>query len=314
MAPKTVLSYGEILWDIMPETTALGGAPFNFAYRMSTLGARSIFASSLGHDDLGDEAFARAVALGMDTSCIQRSAVSPTGTVTVSFDTGRNPDYEIIPGVAYDCIQPDDALLGHAAESDCICFGTLIQRSPVSRTTLYTVLEAAEDACKVYDVNLRKRCYSRETIADSLARADVLKINDDEAAQLIDMFDMHASDLPSFAVDALKAWDLDVCVVTLGARGALAVSRSGEMVYAAGYAVNLVDSLGAGDSFTAGMVHGLITGGSLGDACASGNVLGALVASKSGGTPPVTQKEMRTLREGGAARVCDERFERYRVD
>ena len=165
---KTILSFGELLWDILPDCTKLGGAPFNFTYRADSLGDRGLMISRLGGDELGRQAFEQVAALGMDTSFLQEDPSYPTGTVKVSFDENNNPDYVIVPEVAYDHIELTDKLLQTAENTDCLCFGSLAQRSPQSRHTLANLLEAAEKALKFYDINLRKDCYNLDIIEFSL--------------------------------------------------------------------------------------------------------------------------------------------------
>ena len=178
---KRILSYGETLWDMLPDGDVLGGAPFNFACRAGSLGDRAVMVSRLGRDDLGRKALDQIAALGMDAALIQLDEDLPTGTVRVSFDEKGVPDFYIVPDVAYDNIVMNAALGEAAASADCFCFGTLIQRAEASRRTLYELLEASPGSIKFLDMNLRKNCFSQETIAQSLQKADMLKLNDGEA-------------------------------------------------------------------------------------------------------------------------------------
>ncbi|MBI3945921.1 MAG: carbohydrate kinase [Armatimonadetes bacterium] len=303
---KTVLAFGEVLWDLLPSGAVLGGAPFNFAYRIHALGDRGVIVSRLGRDDLGRQAWARVVGLGVETAHIQWDDTHPTGTVHVSFDAQRNPDYLIVPGVAYDHIETTGALDTLAAAADCVCFGTLAQRAPTSRRTLGELLSAAPHAVKVLDINLRKECYTTESITASLERADVLKLNEDEAGHLARLFAMPEDSLPDFGARAVARWGLSCCVVTLGSRGALAVSGDGAAVYVPGYRVALVDSCGSGDAFTAGFVHRLLRGQDLRECCELGNALGALVATQPGATAPIAPDDIARLLAAGAPRVVEE--------
>jgi len=284
---KTVLAFGEVLWDLLPNATVLGGAPLNFAYRVNALGDKSRIVSRLGRDRLGEEAMAAILALGLDTSLIQWDDARPTGTVNVCFDEARNPDFTINPDTAYDFIESNDALLAAAAEADCLCFGTLSQRNPQSRETLGRVLDAAKNAVKLLDINLRRNCYWRDTIAASLAAADVLKLNDDEARHLAEMFDLPSGTIERMAELFVRRDHLDCCVVTLGAQGAIAVSAAGEIVRVPGHPVELVDAIGCGDAFTAGFIHAYLAGAPLSESCRLGNALGAAVAAQKGGTNPI---------------------------
>ncbi len=289
---RTILAFGEILWDILPDKTILGGAPFNFAYRVNSLGDKAQFVSSLGRDELGDAACAQVVELGVDTALLQRNAEYPTGTVDVSFDEHHLPDYVINPNVAYDHIQLDKSLVAAAKKCECLAFGTLIQRAPQSKETLYTLIEAASTAVKFYDINLRKKCFSRETILYSLEKANILKINDDEVEQIHEMFDIEADSFSGFCDFMTQEFNLDYVLVTFGDKGAFAQSVFGEGVYVPGYKIKLADSLGSCDAFSAAFIHKILGGNSLQVACEFGNALGALVAMTHGATAVISQHEI----------------------
>ena len=188
--PKTILAFGEVLWDLLPTGPVLGGAPFNFAHRLHGLGERARMVSRLGADDLGEAALAAITAAGMETGLLQTDPQRPTGTVHITFDADSVADIRITPDAAYDGIDLTPALLDASAAADCLCFGTVAQRGPVSRTTLHALLDAAPQALKLYDINLRRDCFSQETVDASLARTDVLKLNGQEAGMLARMFDL----------------------------------------------------------------------------------------------------------------------------
>lgn len=308
---KTILAYGEVLWDLLPDGPLLGGAPLNFAYRVNCLGDRAMMASRLGEDDLGRSARRTMRELGMDTSLMQDHADRPTGTVPVTLDARGNPEFVIIPDVAYDYIEPTAELLDLAGRADCICFGTLIQRTATSRRTLQQVLDASTGVLKLLDINFRRDCYTPETILDSLQRADVLKCNDDEAAELAAMFDMGDVELTSFCDLAMTRWSLRTCVVTLGERGAFAASRDGEKVYSPGYACDVVDTCGAGDAFSAGFACRLLRGRSLDECCRLGNAVGAMVASQRGATTPITPQQVDRFLAEAPPRTSEPSLERY---
>ncbi|MHC4248511.1 MAG: carbohydrate kinase family protein [Planctomycetota bacterium] len=303
---KTILAFGETLWDVFPAGAKLGGAPLNFVYRADSLGDHGVIATRIGTDELGDRALAEIEQLGLDTSHVQRDAARPTGTVPVTVDEAGNPDFTILPDVAYDYIEATEAMLAAAAGADCVCFGTLVQRAPVSRESLGKVLGAAKGAIKLLDINLRRDCYTDETVAASLERADVLKLNDDEARELAGMFGMGEPSIAEFAPRACERWSLSHCVVTLGERGALGASRGGEAAYAPGYRVEVADTCGSGDAFTAGFIHRLLEGRPLTECCELGCALGAMVASQDGGTAAVSPEEVEAFTASGAERIGDD--------
>ena len=292
---KTIFAFGELLWDILPSCTVLGGAPFNFAYRVNSLGDTGLMISRLGRDELGRKAFDQVVQLGLDTRYIQWDQDLPTGTVQVSFDEDNKPDYVIIPAVAYDQIELTDKLGEAVSTADCLCFGTLSQRAKKSRKTIEQLLDRAKKSLKFLDINLRKDCYNTETVSFSLQKADILKLNEDEAGRLGRMLGVSHKNIQEFCEKMLDQWAIEHCVVTLGEKGAFAMSASGEKVYVPGYKVKLADSIGSGDAFSAGFVHKLLRGTSVTQAAQFGNVLGALVATKEGATSPVTIEEINEL-------------------
>lgn len=310
--PKTILSYGETLWDLLPSGPVLGGAPFNFAYRVNCVGDCGLIVTRLGRDDLGEKAHRRIVELGMETRFVQWDDDATTGTVEVDLSDTNNPDFTIIPGVAYDRIELTDDVLGAAAEADCVCFGTLIQRAETSRRTLYALLERAESPVKLLDINLRKDCFSGQTVRASLEKADVLKLNDDEARRLDDMLDLGTTSVIGFAEAIIERYDLTHCVVTFGKRGAYATDARDERAYVPGYRVDLVDSCGSGDAFTAGFVHGLLRGSPLNECCRLGNALGAIVATHDGATADVTPDEIHAFLATDHERVAEPELEHLR--
>lgn len=289
---KTIVAFGEVLWDILPSCTILGGAPFNFAYRVNSLGDTGLMVSRLGRDDLGQKAFDRIVLLGLDTRLLQWDDETPTGTVQVSFDARNNPDYVIVPNVAYDRISLTSGLADVAETADCLCFGTLAQRASTSRATLVEVLERASTALKFLDINLRKDCFDERSVDFSLGQADILKLNEDEAHAIGRMLEIRHGSIADFCKAIVEEYGLRFCLVTLGDKGAFGLSSDGQRTYVPGYKVPLVDSLGSGDAFSAGFVHQILRGGSLEQAVAFGNVLGAIVATQTGATAPISRVEI----------------------
>ncbi|MCX8036910.1 MAG: carbohydrate kinase [Candidatus Sumerlaeia bacterium] len=287
---KTILAYGEVLWDLLPTGPKLGGAPFNFAYRVHSLGDRGLIASRVGSDDLGRRARERMAALGMDLAYLQTDGQKPTGTVHITLEN-KKPDYFIVPDVAYDTIAPTPELLALAPACDCICYGTLAQRSPIARATLEKLLDCAgRPPVKLLDINLRKDCFTRETVTASLERADILRLNDDEARFLSEFLGLGTSRLPDFCETMMRRYTLQLCLVTLGESGAFVARANGEAVYTPGYRVEVVDPCGCGDAFTAGFIHRWLRGDPLPRCCELGNALGAMVAMQPGATEPITDE------------------------
>ena len=304
----TVVSFGEVLWDLLPGKSVLGGAPFNFAFRINELGERGIPISRLGVDPLGQQAYDQIARLGMDTGYLQWDESHPTGTVKVTVDPAGNPDFFIVPHVAYDFIQTTSDLEELAARADCICYGTLVQRSERSCDTLTRLLEKGLLPLKFLDLNLRENCYSLKTIISSLETADVLKLNQQELVELVHLLEMPPRALAEDAGAILRQWQLQAVLITLGEAGLYAVSRDGLQAYDPGYRVAVVDTVGSGDACAAAFVHCLLQGRNLQDSCRFGNLLGALAATKAGGTAPIHAGEIERLAGDSRERIVSPDF------
>jgi fructokinase len=292
--PQTIIAFGELLWDIFPTGEALGGAPSNFAYRINSLGHDGWLVTRLGKDDRGKRAADLVRANGMSLNYVQWDETHPTGTVPVQLNATGSPTFTILPDVAYDYIRVTPELLALAAMADCICFGTLIQRAEPSRGALYSLIDAAPQAVKVLDLNLRKDCYTHETIAASLERANILKLNETEAEILARLFNLPDT-FASFAPAAVQKWNLDACVVTLGEKGVVAANNKNEFIQRPGHKINVIDTVGAGDAFTAGFLHCYFENRPLTTCCDFANALGALVAQTRGGTTPIELADIQSL-------------------
>ncbi len=279
-----VLGIGELLWDCFADRRVPGGAPANVAFHAQQLGLGGRVCSRVGEDQLGDELVAHLREHGLDISCIQRDGDHPTGTVGVDLSDPDRPVFEIHERVAWDFIAwtPEIDIL--TREAAAVCYGTLAQRSPVSRRTITRVLEEADGAVRVYDVNLRAPWYDRTSIQTSLERAQIVKLNADEMEFLAGAFDL-AGDTPEAWARSLAArhaaeW---VCV-TRGEGGSLLVTRD-ETHVAPGVEVRVADAVGAGDAFTAALIYGWLNRWSPAAVGRLANEIGALVAGRPGAMP-----------------------------
>jgi fructokinase len=302
------VAFGEVLWDLLPSGRVLGGAPFNFIHRVASIGDRGIMVSRVGGDDLGREALAAMEELGMDTRCIQRDARHPTGTVPVSLDAAGTPVFTILPDVAYDHIEPGAEAGAAVSAADCFCFGILVQRSTVSARTLRSLLDRFRGKLRLLDLNLRRDCWTPESARSSIERADVLKLNDGEAEAVATLYGLEGLPLRSFPAALLAKSRLSHVVVTLGPLGAFAVARSGDAAYDPAHAVEVVDTVGSGDAFSAGFAHGLLAGWPLERSVRYGNALGACVAAQRGATGPVAPADVERVLREDRRRPPDPRF------
>jgi fructokinase len=241
----------------------------------------------VGNDALGSEALARLAAVGLQTNFIQVDAAAPTGIVKVEVGAGGQPHFQISEQAAWDGMEWTEDWEKLARRAAVVCYGSLAQRSPQSRATIQKFLQATTaDALRVFDVNLRHSFYSAETLADSLRLARIAKLNDEELPMLLHLLGVGgaAGDLGG-ARRLQETFDLDLVCLTRGAHGSLLVGREAAAEHA-GFAVEVVDTVGAGDAYTAALVHYYRAGLTLEELCEEANRVGAWVASQAGAMPP----------------------------
>jgi len=289
---QSALALGEILWDVLPHERLLGGAPANFCHRLRQLGAPVKMVSRVGNDQLGAELLAGLTALQFDLSLVQRDSKTPTGTVDVTLTAEGNPSFVINPNVAYDFLEPTPELLEAAKNSPFICFGTLVQRSAKTRETIYKVLEAAPQATKFLDINLRKNCYTAETVSESLRRTDILKLNTSEVKTVSELLNLSATSPKEMAQEVMKKFGVKIVLVTLGEEGVFAIDNAGKECVVPGISITVADTIGSGDSFSAGFAFKYLQKAPLAECCFFGNLMGALNATKKGGMPDVSPAEL----------------------
>ena len=281
-----IVGVGEILWDMLPGGKVLGGAPANFACHCSQLGAKSHVISAIGKDDPGCEILEDVEMLGIRSDFLFIEERFPTSTVTVKLDAKGHPEYTIHENVAWDHIPEDQGAIGLMAGADAVCFGSLAQRSPVSRKSIQSYLSAAPGDClRVFDVNLRQHYYSKELIEESLGFADVLKLNDEELVILSDLFALEGDEnalIRSFQ----QTYNLKLVALTKGGDGSTLYHGTERSDYRADE-VNAVDTVGAGDSFTAAMVMTFLKGMYLKDIHRIASEISAYVCTQNGATPAI---------------------------
>jgi fructokinase len=303
-----IVCFGEILWDLLPTGPVLGGAPFNLAYRIHSLGHPTVMVSRLGRDDRGNDAIARVAALGLETAFIQWDGRHPTGTVIVTFDERGGHDFTIVPDVAYDHITADQDLVALVGGAQALCFGSLIRRNPESARTLARLLTTFRGRHAFLDLNLRKDCWTDAGVIAAIADAEILKLNDDELATVDRIFGLPGASIPDKVSGLLKMTRLGCVVVTLGRGGAYAATRVGVTAYERGFDVPMVDTIGAGDAFAAGFLHRHLAGSSLAESCRFGNALGALVTAQRGATEPAGADRIDEMLALGTRGPVDPRF------
>jgi fructokinase len=291
-----IVSFGEVLWDILPSTEHLGGAPFNFAWHAHNLGHEVCFVSAVGNDQRGSRALEQMADLGLSTPFVRRVSNYPTGTVTVALDSLESPQYVIHRPTAYDfpALGPAefDALLNPAP--DWIYFGTLQQTSAPAHNLLLKLIAAAPTARYFYDVNLRVDCFTPELVQALVRRAHVVKLNEQEIPFLREIIGLQGDSLEQFCRNCLRTFQLSAVCITLGPKGC-ALLMDNEYLEAPGFSVKVADTIGAGDAFSAALIHGINAGWTAARTAEFANRIGALVASRPGGTPKWTMAEAMML-------------------
>ncbi|MBR3388807.1 MAG: carbohydrate kinase [Bacteroidales bacterium] len=281
MSKKVIVGIGEILWDMLPSGKALGGAPANFAYHATRLGEEGWAVSAIGPDALGREI------MDIVTEKRLKNVISvtdkPTGTVQVELDARGVPTYTIMEGVAWDHIPFTPEMEALAQRADAVCFGSLVQRMASRESVLRFLRATRPDALKVFDINLRQHYYSPEVLEESLKIADILKINDEEIRIVADMFGLGGDDT-AVSRALIDRYGLRLVILTKGAEGSEVITADDTLPQPAGEA-EVVDTVGAGDSFTAAFVVGYLRGDSLADAQRLASDTAAYVCSRKGAMP-----------------------------
>jgi fructokinase len=287
-----IAAFGELLWDLLPHGKVLGGAPANFIYRINSFGDQGTLLSKVGNDKAGKEAREALRKLGVSDEDIQTDYEFPTGSVKVKFDEKGNPDFNIITDVAYDHIEINAEMMSAFSQADCVCFGTLVQRYGISKNTLRELIHESSDVIKFLDINLRKKCYTAATIEDSLRMTNILKTNDEELLITRDLLGLKHDNLKDLAQETIEKFDLDILLCTLGSNGAFCLTKEDIFHYDPGYQINLGDTVGSGDAFSAGFVHYYMNGLPIEEALQFGNAAGAMVATTTGATSPISKQEI----------------------
>jgi len=290
--PQKIAAFGELLWDLLPNGKVLGGAPANFIYRINSFGDTGTLLSKVGNDKAGKEAREALKRLGVSDENIQTDYQFPTGSVKVKIDDNGNPDFNIITDVAYDHIEINTEMIEAFSEADCVCFGTLVQRYGISKNTLRELINESPDVVKFLDINLRKKCYTPTTIEDSLLMANILKTNDDELLITKELLGLKNENLKELALEVIEKYKLDILLCTLGSKGAFCLTNEEVFYFDPGYQISLGDTVGSGDAFSAGFVHYYMNGHPIDEALRFGNAAGALVATTTGATSPMSKEEI----------------------
>ena len=282
MVKPVVVGIGELLWDMLPEGKRAGGAPINFVYNATQLGADGYAVSAVGKDALGDE-----IIHELEKSHIhyvlQRNDY-PTSGVEVALNNGI-PTYTIVEGVAWDYLEATPQEIEVVKKANAVCFGTLALRSAKTKKAVLTLLKNVPDtAYKLFDVNLRSDYFSKELIDELLQEANVFKINDEEMIKVQKLFDLNLS-VEDVCRWFIQKYNLRYLIFTAGEKYSIVYAADGENSYLETPKVEVADTVGAGDSFSAGFIMGLLNGKTMREAHKQAVATAAFVCTKSGAWP-----------------------------
>ena len=285
-----VVGMGEALWDVLPEGKKLGGAPANFAYHVSQFGLPSCVVSAVGNDKLGTEILDNFREKQLNN--LVETVPYPTGTVQVTLDAEGVPCYEIKEGVAWDNIPYSAAIDELARHTRAVCFGSLAQRSIVSRNTINRFLDTMPDGegqLKIFDINLRQNFYTKEVLCQSMQKCNILKINDEELVTISRMFGYPGIDLQDKCWILLGKYDLKMLILTCGVNGSY-VFTPGHVSFQETPKVEVAETVGAGDSFTAAFVSGVLRGMPIEEAHRLAVYTSAYVCTQNGAMPQLPRE------------------------
>lgn len=284
---KRIVGFGEALWDVFPEGRKIGGAPANFAYHVAQWGLDSCAVSAIGKDELGDDIVRKFDENGLNYR-LERVDF-PTGVVQVTLDENKVPSYNIMEGVAWDNIPMTPELEALAKDCRAVCFGSLAQRSAVSRATINAFIDMMpEDSLKIFDINLRQHYFTEEIVCNSMSKADILKINDEEIIVVAEMLNITGKSEKEICQVLLERFDLKMVILTCGDKGSYVLTGD-ESSWVDTPKVDVVSTVGAGDSFTGTFIASILLGKSIRQAHEAAVKVSAYVCTCQGAMPAIPQ-------------------------
>ena len=287
-----VVSFGEILWDKLPSGKVPGGAPLNFAYRLNSFQNSLSIISKVGDDPLGKGLTEFLNKNGLDTEHIQISKIYKTGEVNVSIDKNGIADYDILNPVAWDDISLNLKNIELTKNSSVFVFGSLICRNITSRRTLKELLKIAP--FKLFDINLRSPYYNMNLIEELMLSSDFIKFNYEEIEEISTIYINKKATLENMIETISEKTKTKNICVTMGEKGACYYTNN-SFYYQDGFKINVLDTVGAGDSFLATLVEGILNKTKPQEILKKACAVAALVASKEGATPTVSMSEINDL-------------------
>ncbi len=299
---KKIVAFGELIWDVFQDGKKMGGAPVNLVYRVNALGDEGYLLSRVGSDEAGNEALQMLNKLHVTDRFVQVDPVFHTGLAKVKVGSEGRPDYQIESDLAFDHIETTREYLSLVREADCLCFGTLVQRSGISRNTLHGLLTEIPLTLKYLDLKLRKGYYTYQIIEESLRAANILRVKESELYLLKNELGLFEYESKALAQELIREYNLDVVLVTQSKEGAFALDADGNFFDDRWYVIELVDTVGSGAAFSAGFLHVYLEEKNLEAALRFGNAAGALTAETHGATVFISKRQIIALMDSGKRR------------
>lgn len=281
---KQVVAIGEVVWDILPNESILGGTPSNIVFRCNSFGEKGHLLSRIGDDELGNSALKRLKELGISDSNVQIDTVFSTGTVNIHFDDNDDPVYKVTPDVAFDHIEFTPEALKLARRADCLFYGLLPQRFGISKNTIRELIKESPKSLKFFDLKLFEHFFDANVVENLLEQSNVVRIKEKEIGFLSKQFDLEDTNLEVFCSGLSKKFKIELVLITRGQNGVFACDKKDGAFSDAGYEIDMKDNIGSGMAFSAGFLHYYLNGKSIQDALNFGNAAGALNATKQGAT------------------------------
>lgn len=286
---KKIVCFGEVLWDVLPSERVAGGAPMNVSIRLQSLGIPAKIISRTGNDGPGKALLEIIRSKGVDISLIQQDEELSTGEVLVKLDKAGTASYEIVYPSAWDKIRLSEENTNAVNEADALVFGSLACRDEVSKNTLFRLLEHA--AYKIFDINLRAPFYSPALVEDLMNKADFIKMNDEELDLVTEVMGCTNKGIEEKINFVAQKTNTHSICVTRGSKGAVLFMDNSFFTHP-GYKVKVADTIGAGDSFLAALLSKIFDCADHARSLQFASAMGAIVASKKGANPGVSQKEI----------------------
>lgn len=283
---KIAVGMGEILWDVFPQVKQLGGAPANFAYHVSQQGCEGYAISAVGDDESGHEL--QELLRSKELKCIIEQIPKPTGEVRITLEREGIPQYTIREDVAWDNIPYSLSMKELASRTHAICFGSLAQRTRISRDTIHQFIDDLNhqnNPLIIFDVNLRQQFYTTDVLKLSIGKANILKINHEELHTITPLLHLPDGDYKKKCHYLLNEYNLQTIILTCGEEGSYIIDQQAAESFLPTPKVKVVDTVGAGDSFTATFIATLLQGGSVKEAHHKAVEISAYVCTQKGAMP-----------------------------